>query len=82
MSSGVIAMMLGISVLLGFIALGALLWGIKNKQFEDYTKFLDGTKYDSQEALNDAVKMEEKKKQALKEKKQERAEGGGYRPPD
>lgn len=74
MSGGVLAMMLATSLVLGFIALFALLWGLKTKQFEDYTKFLDGTKFDSEESLNDAYEVEVRKKEA-KEKK-------SYRPPD
>ncbi|WP_297574937.1 cbb3-type cytochrome oxidase assembly protein CcoS [uncultured Campylobacter sp.] len=74
MSGGVLAMMLATSLVLGFIALFALLWGLKTKQFEDYTKFLDGTKFDSEESLNDAYEVEARKKEA-KEKK-------NYRPPD
>ncbi|MSN95670.1 cbb3-type cytochrome oxidase assembly protein CcoS [Campylobacter sp. FMV-PI01] len=73
--TSVIFLMVIVSITLGCIALFALLWGIKTKQFEDYTKFLDGTKFDSEEALNDAYKMEQKKKNALKNK-------SGYRPPD
>lgn len=74
--SGIIGIMLGVSIFLGGIALFGLLWGIKTHQFDDYTKFLDGTKYDSEEALIDAVKMEEKKKNALKKKHEK------YMPPD
>ncbi|MDO5045690.1 cbb3-type cytochrome oxidase assembly protein CcoS [Campylobacter sp.] len=73
MSGGIIALMIGISTLLGGLGLLALLWGIKTKQFEDYRKFLDGTKYDDEESLNDAYKMEQKQKEAAKK---------GYRPPD
>ena len=76
MDSGILAIMIGISTILGFIALGALLWGIKTKQFEDYSKFLDGTQYDSEEALNEAVKMEQKRKEALKKREK------NYSPPD
>ncbi|QCD52056.1 cbb3-type cytochrome oxidase assembly protein CcoS [Campylobacter sp. RM16192] len=73
MSTEIIAMMIGISTLLGAFGLVALLWGIKTKQFEDYRKFLDGTKYDDEDALNDAYNMEQKQKEAAKK---------GYRPPD
>lgn len=66
----IIAIMLGISTLLGACALFGLIWGIKNKQFEDYEKFLGGTKYDSEDALNDAYKMEQRRKEQ------------GYKPPD
>lgn len=66
--------MIGISLFLGALALFGLIWGIKTKQFEDYEKFLGGTKYDSQDALNDAYQMEKRKKMAQEKK--------GYMPPD
>ncbi|MCZ6185894.1 cbb3-type cytochrome oxidase assembly protein [Campylobacter ureolyticus] len=82
--TGIIALMMFVSILLGVCALFGLLWGIKTKQFEDYSKFLDGTKFDSEDALNDAYKMEQKKKEALKNKKDNKdlKKDKGYRPPD
>lgn len=93
--NSVIAMMLGVSVFLAFCATWALVWGIRNKQFDDYEKFLGGTKYDSEEALNDAYKMEQRKKEALRceSKTENKADKEankiankeapkGYRPPD
>lgn len=62
--SGVLALMILISLVVGVSLLVALLWGIKSGQFEDYSKFIDGTKFDSEEALNDAIKMEQKRKKA------------------
>lgn len=62
--SGVLALMILISLVVGISLLVALLWGIKSGQFEDYSKFIDGTKFDSEEALNDAIKMEQKRKKA------------------
>ncbi|PPB55579.1 cbb3-type cytochrome oxidase assembly protein CcoS [Campylobacter hyointestinalis] len=73
----IIAIMLGISTLLGALALFGLIWGVKNRQFDDYSKFLDGTKYDSEDSLNDAYKMEKRKEELIKKKKE-----GGYRPHD
>ncbi|ANE33866.1 cbb3-type cytochrome oxidase assembly protein CcoS [Campylobacter hyointestinalis] len=73
----IIAIMLGISTFLGALALFGLIWGVKNRQFDDYSKFLDGTKYDSEDSLNDAYKMEKRKEELIKKKKE-----GGYRPPD
>lgn len=67
MSSGILAMMLGVSILLGAIALFAFLWAIKNGQFDDEEKFLNGAKFDSEDDLNDAYNQE-KKKEALKKK--------------
>ncbi|MCI6989451.1 MAG: cbb3-type cytochrome oxidase assembly protein CcoS [Campylobacter sp.] len=68
MSSGVLLLMITTSLVLGFIALGALLWGIKTKQFEDSSKFFDAPRFDGEDALNDAVKMEKKRKKALKDR--------------
>ncbi|BDY13428.1 cbb3-type cytochrome oxidase assembly protein CcoS [Hydrogenimonas cancrithermarum] len=79
MSSGILAMMLGVSTLLGALGLFALLWGHKTGQFEDKHKFLDGALYDGEEELKDAVMMEEKRKevasrkaQALEEKRKDK----------
>ena len=60
MDSWVIAMMLGVSIFLGSIALVAFLWGIKSGQFDDEQKFLNAVKFDTQEDLNDAVNQERK----------------------
>lgn len=76
MDAWVVAMMLGASTLLGAFGLWALLWGIRSGQFDDHQKFLDGAQFDSEEALNDAVTMEQKK-EAMKQKKETE-----YAPPD
>lgn len=73
MSTWVIALMLSVSIFLGLIALNALLWALKNRQFDDHDKFLRGVQNDSEEALNDAYNMEKKKKEALKKKEAERS---------
>ncbi len=78
MDGWLIAMMLGASTLLGAFGLWALLWGIRTGQFDDHKKFLDGTQFDSEEALNDALSMENKKEELLKKKKRE----ANYAPPD
>ncbi len=75
MSAWVVAMMLSVSTLLGAIGLGFLLWGLKTGQFEDEDKFINGARYDGVEELRDAVAMEQKRKNALKNKKT-------YNPPD
>ena len=64
--NSIIMMMIAVSLLAFFIALCAFLWGIKNKQFDDEYKFT--TLNDSEEALQDAIRLEERKK-ALKDKK-------------
>lgn len=65
MDSWVIAMMLGVSIFLGAIALFAFMWAIKNGQFDDENKFLNAAKFDGVDELNDA-KNQELKKEALK----------------
>ena len=52
--------MIGVSLIAFFIALGSFLWGIKNKQFDDEYKFTSLN--DSEDALNDALTLEERKK--------------------
>ena len=66
MDSWVIAMMLGVSIFLGAIALVAFLWGIKSGQFDDEQKFLNAVKFDTQEDLNDAINQEKKYKELKK----------------
>ncbi len=75
MSSGIIAVMIGVSTLLGALGLIALLWGVKTGQFDDENKFLNGAHFDSEEELNDAVMLEERRKKAKNREK-------NYRPPD
>ena len=79
MSSWIIAMMLGASVLLGAFGLWALLWGLRTGQFEDKNKFLDGALQDGDEALHDAVMLEEKKRKIIEKRKDKER---GYKPPD
>jgi len=66
MDSWVIAMMLGVSIFLGAIALSAFLWALKNGQFDDEEKFLNGAKFDGEDELNDAVNQEIKKEKLKK----------------
>ncbi len=72
MSAGIIAMMLGISTLLGALGLAALLWGLRTGQFDDTSKFLDGARFDGEEELKDAVMMEEKRKKALEKRRKDK----------
>ena len=66
MDNWVVAMMLGASVFLGGIALFAFLWAVKNGQFDDEEKFLNAVKFDSEDDLNDAVKLEKRKEELKK----------------
>ena len=75
MSSGIIAIMIGVSTFLGALGLIALLWGVRTGQFDDEKKFLNGAHFDSEDELNDAIKMEKRRKKAQEREK-------NYRPPD
>lgn len=61
MDSWVIVMMMTASISLGLIALFGFLWAVKNGQFDDEDKFLNATKYDGEDELNDAIALEKKK---------------------
>ncbi|HEG2582002.1 TPA: cbb3-type cytochrome oxidase assembly protein CcoS [Campylobacter lari] len=67
--NGVLMMMIGVSLVALFLAICALLWGIKNKQFDDDYKFT--ILNDSEDALNDAVILEKRKKEALEKNKKQ-----------
>lgn len=68
MDTTTLAMLVLVSVLMGALLLFGVLWGIKNRQFEDYRKFLDGANLDDEDALNEAYQLELRKKEALKKR--------------
>ncbi len=76
MSSGIVAMMIGVSTFLGALGLIALIWGIRTGQFDDEKKFLDATRNDGEDELADAIRLEKRKEELVKKKKE------GYHPPD
>lgn len=82
MDGWVIAMMLGASTLLGAFGLWALLWGVRSGQFDDQKKFIDGAQFDSEESLQDAIRMEEKRADILRKKEEREKLEKTYRPPD
>lgn len=69
MSEGVVILMISVSTILGALGLMGLLWAVRNGQFDDSSKFKDATKFDNIEDLQDAALQDEKKKQALKNRK-------------
>jgi len=72
--SGVLILMVSTSIIIGFVVLAVLLWAIRTRQFDDDSRFLNATKFDSEDALNDAYEMEQKRK-AAKENREKK-----YRP--
>jgi len=69
MDDNVLSAMIFVSVGLGALGLIAFLWGLKSGQFDDSSKFLDGALHDSEDDLNVAKKMQDKKENFKKENK-------------
>ncbi|MGX3010094.1 cbb3-type cytochrome oxidase assembly protein CcoS [Helicobacter sp. 23-1044] len=64
MNSGMIAVMLGVSLLIGLLGLIAFIWGLRSGQFDDEKKFTQGLLMDSVDELNDAYRNELKRNSA------------------
>ena len=60
MSSWVVMLMLGVSLMIGALGLIAFLWGLKNGQFDDKEKMMRGVLFDSTEDLNHAANTKNK----------------------
>ena len=57
-----------VAMIVSFTLLGIFVWAVKQGQFDDGKKMMNGLLNDSTEDLQDAIKKDEKVK-ALKEKK-------------
>jgi len=66
MDNWVMIMMLTGSLFLGAIALFGFMWAVRNGQFDDEEKYLNATKFDNEEDLNDAADMQRKKEEMKK----------------
>jgi len=66
MDNWVMIMMLSGSLFLGAIALFGFMWAVRNGQFDDEEKYLNATKFDNEEDLNDAADMQRKKEELKK----------------
>ncbi|BFU77574.1 hypothetical protein ALC152_07890 [Arcobacter sp. 15-2] len=60
-----------VGIIVSFTLLGIFIWGVKQGQFDDGKKMMNGLLNDSTEDLQDAVKKDEKVKD-LREKKREK----------
>lgn len=63
MSSGIVIMMIGISLLLGAMALFGVIWAIRTGQFDDKEKMMNTVLFDGEEELNEAAEKERRKKE-------------------
>jgi cbb3-type cytochrome oxidase maturation protein len=70
MSEDIVILMIGVSTFLGALGLIALIWAVKTGQFDDHSKFIDATRYDNEEDLQDAVMMEEKRERHKERRKE------------
>ena len=62
MDNGIVIMMLGISLILGALAMFGIMWAIKTGQFDDANKSMDSVLNDGEDALNEAAEKERRKK--------------------
>lgn len=62
MSVGILAVMLYVSLFLGFLGLLAFIWGIKNHQFDDANKMMQAVLFDDEDELNIAKEKEKRRK--------------------
>lgn len=67
MNTTMIAVMLATSLLMGLIGLIAFLWGLKNGQFDDEKKMMQGVLFDSPEDLQHAIRQENIQRKKMKE---------------
>lgn len=61
MDNWIILITLGVSVLLGLMGLAAVIWGVRNGQFDDSKKWLEGILIDDVYELRESYKEERKK---------------------
>jgi len=66
MDNGIVIMMLGISLVLGALAMFGVFWAIKTGQFDDQDKMMDNVLNDGEDALNDAAEKDRRKKEYKK----------------
>ncbi|NQY20795.1 MAG: cbb3-type cytochrome oxidase assembly protein CcoS [Campylobacteraceae bacterium] len=71
MISDTLFMMLFVGLFISCIILALFIWGAKTGQFDDSRKMMDGLLFDNVDDLNDAIKKENKIKEAKEKKKQE-----------
>lgn len=62
MDNGIVMMMLGISLMLGAMAMFGVLWAIKSGQFDDKDKMMNTVLDDGEDSLNEAAEKQRRKK--------------------
>ena len=77
MNDGILWLELLVGITVSFTLLGIFIWAVKQGQFDDGKKMMNGLLFDSTEDLQDAVRKEEKIKE-LKEQKRAKEEGKSH----
>ncbi len=67
MNNEIIAVMLGVSLMMGLLGLIAFIWGLRSGQFDDKNKFTHGILMDGVDELNEAYKNINKKEKYERE---------------
>lgn len=63
MNTGMVAIMLATSIIIGLIGLISFIWGLKNGQFDDEKKMMQGVLFDSEEDLRHMANNQSTKKE-------------------
>ena len=71
MNTGILWIELVVGVIVSFTLLGIFIWGVRQGQFDDSKKMMDGLLFDSVEDLQAAIEKEQRVKKLKKKKKQE-----------
>ncbi len=69
--SGILWLELIVGIIVSFTLLGLFIWAVRQGQFDDGKRMMNGLLNDSPDDLQDAIKRDEKVK-AMKEKKAEK----------
>ncbi len=72
MNDGILWLELLVGIIVSFTLLGIFIWAVKQGQFDDGKKMMNGLLFDSTEDLQDAVRKEQKIKELKENKKAEK----------
>ena len=74
MNTGILWIELIVGIIVSFTLLGIFIWAVRQGQFDDSKKMMDGLLFDSPEDLQDAIEKEKRVKELKEKKKQEQEE--------
>ncbi len=68
MNDSILWLELAVGIIVSFSLLGIFIWAVKQGQFDDGKKMMNGLLFDSTEDLQDAIRKEQKIKELKKNK--------------